>query len=545
MLEFIDRRLVFSKKNLLAAGAVVLLWPALLVHLGLVALYSDEGIRALVALEMDISGNYIVPTLFGELYHNKPPLYNWLLLLVFKLMGNADEFTARLPTVVFLLAFAISIYFFVKKMALPAKNGSGIDRQMPLLTAFAFITSGRVLFWDSMLALIDICFSWVMYVMCMIVYRLGEKQSYGRLFTWAYLLAGLGFLLKGLPAVVCLGLALPLYFFWQKKGRLLFSWTHLGGIVIFVLVVGGYYACYAQRAGLDGVFATLFNESAKRTFVQYGLGDTLLHLLTFPFEFIYHFLPWTLLAVYFFGKNAFQHIRRNKFITWNLLLLLVTVLPYWSSVEIYPRYLFMQVPLLFTVLLYLHFENKNENTTLARWVEAILFVGCLAALGAVAFPLFWSAVRDIPFLYPKTVALLTLLTLFTLLYRRWPAHRMMVLVLVLLTLRIGYNWFVLPTRLDVECSTQVRRTTLEAVGKLEGRPLFIYKNSLGLQPVTGYYFTRETGHILREVHEDFDMEACYLVNVSSYGAEAFEVLDEVRIHWKCGQLQVARLRTTN
>ena len=40
---------------------------------------TDEAIRSLVALEMKLSGNLITPTLHGEYYYNKPPLYNWIL----------------------------------------------------------------------------------------------------------------------------------------------------------------------------------------------------------------------------------------------------------------------------------------------------------------------------------------------------------------------------------------------------------------------------------------------------------------------------------
>ena len=61
--------------------AIVLLIPALLINLGLLAFIDDEGIRSLVALEMKLSGNYITPTLHGMYYYNKPPLYNWLLLV--------------------------------------------------------------------------------------------------------------------------------------------------------------------------------------------------------------------------------------------------------------------------------------------------------------------------------------------------------------------------------------------------------------------------------------------------------------------------------
>ncbi|HFA48513.1 MAG TPA: hypothetical protein ENJ95_05775, partial [Bacteroidetes bacterium] len=305
-----------TKQSILLAAAIVLLLPALLTNLGLIAFYDDEGIRSLVALEMQISGNYLTPTMFGEHYYNKPPLYNWILIAFFELTGRNDEFTARLPTVLFLLAYAGSVYWFFKKnSALP--DSRTVDcglrtadcRTVGLTTALALITCGRILFWDSMLGLIDICFSWVMFLLFMVIYREGEKGRYGRLFLLSYFLAAIGFMLKGLPALVFLGMALLAYFIWQKKTAKLFSWQHIMGGSIFLIIVGGYYFLYSQENGLEVVFNTLFDESAKRTFVKYGFGDTLLHLFSFPFEMWFHFLPWTLFVILFFNKNAFKIIK--------------------------------------------------------------------------------------------------------------------------------------------------------------------------------------------------------------------------------------------
>ncbi len=100
-----------TKQSILLVAAVILLFPALLINLGLVAFYDDEAIRALVALEMQISGNYITPTMFGELYYNKPPLYNWILLAVFELTGHNEEIITRLVTVFFLIVYAGSVYY--------------------------------------------------------------------------------------------------------------------------------------------------------------------------------------------------------------------------------------------------------------------------------------------------------------------------------------------------------------------------------------------------------------------------------------------------
>jgi len=70
---------------------LVLLLPALLLRLGYMPHIDDEAIRALVALEMRWSDNWVTPTLHGDYYYNKPPLWNWLLALLFGMTGSEAE----------------------------------------------------------------------------------------------------------------------------------------------------------------------------------------------------------------------------------------------------------------------------------------------------------------------------------------------------------------------------------------------------------------------------------------------------------------------
>ncbi len=540
----------FTRQRFLLLLTAVVLPVALLTHLGLVAFYGDEGIRSVVALEMKISGNYLTPTLFGEFYYNKPPLYNWILMVVFELTGRNDEFTARCTTVFFLLLFAATIYLFNKNLlSTPQQEGQSPEQpaaldalNLRLLPALALVTCGRILFWDSMLALIDICFSWTMYLLFMAIFQQGEKERYGRLFAWAYLLSAIGFLLKGLPALVFLGLSLLTYFIWQKKWHRLFSLAHLGGMALFLALVGSYYVLYARHNGLEEVFKTLFHESAKRTFVEYGFWQTLQHLLTFPFETVYHFLPWTVMAVYFFQKNAWQRVRQSKFITWNLLVFLTTILPYWSSVEVYPRYLFMHIPLVFNAFFYLHFTDTGKAARLKMLVENTFGVGCLlATLASLLLPL-WKQAGEVDFLFAKITLLAGLLGLLSWLYGRWEKQRMLIFALALLTVRLGFDWFVLPSRIKVECSTQARETMLQTVKQLQGRPLYIYKGSLGLQPVTAYYYTRETGRILQIQHENFDTSAYYIVNTDFFDPNLFEEKGQITVIWQCDKLMIGKVK---
>lgn len=59
--------------------AGILFLPAYLLNLNMVQLIRDEAIRAIVAFEMIQSGDFITPTIGGQPYLMKPPLFNWII----------------------------------------------------------------------------------------------------------------------------------------------------------------------------------------------------------------------------------------------------------------------------------------------------------------------------------------------------------------------------------------------------------------------------------------------------------------------------------
>src|SRR4051812_50216524 len=70
--SFLDRRWF--------AIVLIGMWAvAYLPHLGTRDLRLEEGRRATVAREMLASGDFVRPTLYGDTYLHKPPLFPWLL----------------------------------------------------------------------------------------------------------------------------------------------------------------------------------------------------------------------------------------------------------------------------------------------------------------------------------------------------------------------------------------------------------------------------------------------------------------------------------
>jgi hypothetical protein len=90
--------------------AILLLWAATyLPALGFSEFHGEEAKRVVPAVSMIDSGQYLVPYLGGQPYLRKPPLVNWLVAASFQLFGIRNEWAARLPSTIFILAVAITL----------------------------------------------------------------------------------------------------------------------------------------------------------------------------------------------------------------------------------------------------------------------------------------------------------------------------------------------------------------------------------------------------------------------------------------------------
>lgn len=485
---------------------IALLLPALLINLGLLAFIDDEGIRATVAAEMAWRDNLIVPTLHGEFYYKKPPLWNWILLISFQLFGAADEWSARLPTIACLLAYTATIYAFCRPR---------LGKASAFLAAMLFFTCGRILFWDSILALIDICFSWVVFTLFMAVFYLGERDRWRTLFLLTYLLTAVAFMLKGLPALVFQAITLLTYFIYRKQFRRLFYLDHFLGIGLLALILGGYYLTYHQYNSLDNVFTTLFTESSQRTVVKFGIWRTVLHLFTFPFEMVYHFLPWSLLVLYFIRKGIVDYLRRDRFMVYCLLIFATNVIPYWTSPEVFPRYLLMLAPLLFIVFVYLNQWHQADRSWQYRALSGLLLFVCGAvALGWLAALVLPSA-QLMPYYYLKLPLLALGTALFTWAAWRYTDRRWLMIVGVLLVFRVGFNWFVLPDRNRNDFGDQCRDTSIAVGQRFAGRPLYVYGES-AMQPTNTFYLERAYGGVIPRRFSSFQPGDHYIIDPTRY-----------------------------
>ena len=470
-----------------AGLCLLVLPPALLINLGLLPLIADEPIRALVALELKLTGNFFVATLQGEYYFNKPPLFNWLLLGFFHLFGAAEEWVIRLPTVLALLGMGAAIYYFVSRR---------LGRGLGVAAALAFVTSGRMLFYDSMLGLIDTLHALVTYLGFMAVFELGERRRWAALFAVSYALTGMGFLLKGLPSLVFQGLALAVYFGCQPgQWRRLLSGAHALGLAVLAALVGGYFAVYSRFHPLREYLATLLDQSTQRTVASHAWRESLLHLVKYPLDFVSDFLPWTLLLLCLARPGWRRVLWEHPFLRFNGLLFAALTPVFWLSPGTIPRYLFVLTPLCFTVAVYYYQHFLAERRWPQRLIDGVLLVALtLVSLGFWYVPFMAQAATQPGVVWKSALAALALAGC-TLAFWQLPAQRLLWLGLFLLCMRVAFNWFVLPARLLTRDETPYRTASIRVAAIAGHAPVYKFEDT-HIDNDEAFYITRGTGHIL-------------------------------------------------
>lgn len=513
-----DRNLFPTNWTLLLVGGLVVV---LVSHLGLIPLdMGDESRRALVSLEMILSDDYITPTLNGERYFNKPPLFNWLIIGSYKLFGNYSSFALRFPMLVSLLLFGLTIGGFVRRYTNPT---------IALAASLMTLTTGRVLLYDSMLGLIEITFAWITYSAMMLVYHFDQKRQYGWLYLSTYALTAVGFLLKGLPPIAFQGLTLVGWFLYTRQVKRLFHPAHLAGIALFLLITGSYYLVYLSRNAIpfSEIATVLFRESAKRTGLKFGLGETLLHLVTFPVEAIYHFLPYLLLVVLLIRRDLYRVLKTNSFVLFNALTFSTTVLIYWSSPQVYGRYLIGLVPLLLTVLAYLYYNHSEPADRPRWWIEQIWLVATGIVAVGVWTAVFYPATRGLTGGIWKTAVVSGLLGILTWKLYRTSQNRLGLMLAVMVVVRLGFNWLVLPGRVAKrqfyqDTSEQATRQTL-------GHPLYSYGTTIGNDSPTdanSFHIEALRGDILR-INNHKQPNAYYIADSLNLVGQHYQIVGKI------------------
>lgn len=456
-----------------------------LLHLGTQPLYLEEPRRAFITMELLSNNNWIVPTLWGLPYYNKPPFFNWILIGSTVLLGGMNEWTLRLPTVLFTWLIAGLLYGIVRRP---------FGKKTAIYASLFWLCSSSIAFYFSMLAEIDLFFSLVVFSSTYAIYYFHQREQLWWLFSSVYTLTAVAFLSKGIPSVVFTGLSLLTFFIWKKQFWKLFHPSHFAGFGLFLLLISGYYYAYAKYADPLPFLENLWSESSDRAVWSNAAWSFVSHLLLFPLDLLKEWIPALFVLPFLFRKDIGRQIRQHDLLFFSLLMLLANLLPYWLSPGTRMRYIYMLLP--FGIILLTVLWQKNQATAIA-WQKKTSNILCgipvfLLPLGVLALP-FIPDLAFLNYLIPLTVISFILLAGVAYTFVKKPNLRVGLLLLSLALARIVFDLTILPQRADSSGAQRNQMLATEVHEIVGEAPLAIINDEKIFSYTATYYLNQLRG----------------------------------------------------
>jgi len=369
-------------------------YPLFLMLLGAVLYLTGLGTRdfwapvepryAEIARVMFIKGEWIVPTVNGDLYTDKPILFFWLVLIVSKLAGSVNEWTVRLPAALGALGTVIATYKLGKDFFGP---------KIGFMAAVILATSVRVIL-EARWAHVDMLFAFFFLVSMLFAARAILRKENCNELILAYIFMALATLTKGLIGVVLPALILLTFVAVRRDWRLLAEARLPLGIPLFLLVAAPWFFLVDQATGGKWLGDFIYLHHIRRFTDPLGHREPFYYYFTtLPVDL----LPWTVFALpalfaYKPSKKLFAEPTSLFFTLWFFVIFI------FFSLSDSKRDLYL-LPLLPVAALFVavYFEDLVSGKLSLGQLQSSLafaFFGLLA-LGCLALPMAtWMLRRD-------------------------------------------------------------------------------------------------------------------------------------------------------
>jgi 4-amino-4-deoxy-L-arabinose transferase-like glycosyltransferase len=281
-------------------------------------LWRTESLRAIIAAEFLRSGNWVVPTLYGEPLFTKPPGMYAAIALVSWPLGGVTEWSARLPSA---LAAGALVLMFACYVGRQIGRLGGLVAGTVLPMSFMWLdkaTSAEIdmlqVFWVSAAILCFLC-----------ALDAEDKETGFRSpcplvplspcrATWSWWLASLlcvagGVLTKWTAPAFFYGTAIPLLW-WRGRLRLLWGRRHLVSALLAAGVCLAWVVAAVVMTGWDTFYETVSREALQRLSPSHhlevrqlmsprhqGHGYPWLGVIAHPLVVLGASLPWSIVAL--------------------------------------------------------------------------------------------------------------------------------------------------------------------------------------------------------------------------------------------------------
>lgn len=341
---------LFRSRQFLIATLILVSTLILLFNLGRRDLWDpDETRYAVIAREMRVSGDWILPHFNGRIYAEKPPLYFWLVNLSNFLLGQKSEVAHRLPSVAAALSTIYVTFLLGKKLF---DTQTGIVSGLMLVTSVFFPQVSRWVILDPLFTLLSVLAVFMLYN------GFGKMEGRRSAYLAAGVFMGLGVLIKGPVAYVPL-LVFFVYAWLVKDMRSFWNRDLLWGFLLSVAIVSAWLIPACLKGGENYTRTVLIWQTFGR--LKGAAGST--HPEPFYFYFLRFpvaFLPWSVLL-----PMAFVRAFRSKGVEKERLLFLL---------------IWLGIPMLFLTLS----KGKKDTYLLPFYPAAALLTGSLWVSGGTA-----------------------------------------------------------------------------------------------------------------------------------------------------------------
>lgn len=371
-----------------AIAVVLLVWAVIyLPALGSIAIKGEEGRRILPAIRMLESGNYIVPQIGSNPYFRKPPLVNWLVAASFEISGVRNEWTARLPSALAVLAVAIA--FVTVARASLGPRGSTIAALI-WMTNIGMIEKGRLIEIEALY--VSLCGLAIIFWLSFWV----EKKSPWLVWLPASVFLGFGLLAKG-PTHLVFFYAIVLAVLWHAKDwRLLVHPAHFGALAIMLGIAAAWAIPFLHSTTTD---VAMDKWSAQFTGRLRGIDFKFFSWIqNIPRALIY-FLPWLLLFPFVrfskFTDEAQQRLARALALGIAVSFVAVNLVPgavaRYTMPVIVPASWLLAMAYVGNALEWPRSWRRSDRD----WARIVaVFVGLGIAIGAIGYPVTAFALRN-------------------------------------------------------------------------------------------------------------------------------------------------------
>ncbi|MGA1847128.1 ArnT family glycosyltransferase [Deferribacter abyssi] len=339
----------------------------LLIYIEQKPLIHEEPRRAIIAQEMLLSGNYVVPTVYSRPYVKKPPLQNWLIAILGYKKKYVSNFDARFPSVLALLLIGFSLLIFI------------MDKKIAVMASIITMTNYLMLYSYGNKSEPDLLLT-LFTLLTFFLYIKSPKNF--KFILISSFFNGLGILAKGIsPLFFYPGIVIYLLLYKRKEFYDYFKFL-LIHLLLSLLLPAIWLIMYYFNGDINNLISGFSSQATDR--VRGGLGEIITHFSLFAFRIFLAFFPWGFLIMFYkkFSYKIRDDIFNSSLVIFFVSFIIMALLPGGRG-----RYFMPAVPFFAIIISYLLVDDVKLNP---EYKKIITYIFSFIMVVSICFLLYFG-----------------------------------------------------------------------------------------------------------------------------------------------------------